>query len=52
MSERFTAYLSKREREALRERAEQERSSENYIVRLALRAFLKLDAPKSTQIHA
>lgn len=44
--DRFTAYLSEREREALRSRAKALGASENYLVRIALRQFFEqLDDP-------
>jgi DnaJ-domain-containing protein 1 len=45
VSARFTAYLSERERDTLRERADELGTSENYLVRMALRSFLGLSTP-------
>ena len=43
---RFTAHFSPAERAALRELALEEASSENYLVRLGLRALLGLPIPR------
>jgi len=42
---RFTAWLSDEERELLRELAHEQGSSENYIMRTALRRLLGLAVP-------
>jgi hypothetical protein len=42
-NERFTAWLTDRERAALRQKARDLHASENYVLRLALRDFLELD---------
>ncbi len=43
---RFTAWFSPTERVALKARAKDEDSTENYIVRMALRQYLGKDALK------
>lgn len=43
---RFTAHFSPAERAALRELASEEGSSENYLVRIGLRAVLGLPVPR------
>lgn len=48
-NERFTAWLSARERQALRDTAHRLRTSENYVVRVALRQALQLDRKIPTQ---
>lgn len=44
-NQRFTAYLSPRERNAIQAAAESMNASENYVVRCAIRAYLQLDRP-------
>lgn len=41
MMERFTAWLSESERQAIRTAAAELNSSENYIVRSAIRSYLE-----------
>lgn len=45
--ERFTAWLSVAERNAIRSKARQYGTSENYVVRMALRQVLGLGAPEN-----
>lgn len=42
---RFTAWLSESERDALEDVAKEYGTSQNYIVRVAIRQFLGLDLP-------
>ena len=43
--ERFTAWLSTAERQAIRSRAREFGTSENYVVRMAIRQALDVGAP-------
>lgn len=43
--ERFTAWLSAAERQAIRSRAQEFGTSENYVVRMAIRQALGLATP-------
>lgn len=45
---RFTAWLSEAEREALDAAAKRNHTSVNFIVRTAIRRYLKLDSPRIT----
>ena len=49
--ERFTAWLSVAERNALRSRAREFGTSENYVVRMILRQGLGLERPASPAIR-
>jgi len=40
---RFTAYLSSRERELLTQAAKEQRTSLNFVVRIAIRQYLGID---------
>lgn len=46
-NERFTAWLSPGERQAIRDKAREYGTSENYVVRMAIRQALQLGAPRN-----
>lgn len=40
---RFTTWLSESERDAIHQRATEQNTSDNYIIRMAIRAYLGMD---------